>query len=816
MAKRWKKLLVWSMVFSLCAGTVYMPVNAEEEVINNPDGTVTIVMTTTTPSVDPETNEVQLVIDIDKETTGTNNNGQEVYGEDHYDQTTVKSQDGTLISDTVEEDGYLMTVNADGSSETVGYEGGSNTVTEERTIQLEADVSLTDTDDPQTEQKENETVQTGAAAGTILDQTGDIPTSSEDGEYDYTTVRVEKPGSVTITTESVEFTKTDSSDKEEDNLKYVHSGTDPEAPDKDKDGNVIEGKEGNDLATDNNPSYLPDYPDENEKVDVTEGYDYQYLGFGNHSMFFAAKLYKSPGYEGETPVYTDENGVSYYRRRKESETLDTIQNPGNSANVEGFYLNGELVEGYNKHVGAVWANITQYVLIDAETNELITTYCADLDTSAEFGYSYNMTNVKDSSYYTKEQAEMIIEVSKNGYWGTVDDPNTKEKEYGSLEAVKEMMRNALDQDNKRIFTDDEVDALTDGAAMTATQYAIWHFSNQMSDVSFNNVYYLKDPEGDGIVRFGSVGDVPEHKQAAADVAMKLYNYLVNLKPQPAKDKTTANTIINEDNFIEKVSLNVLKKAEEHVNNQDDDKDNDAYVTDISFKLVVEPARDEDGNLINGDSMLIKIYSGNDTEPIAVGRIAGTLQDGEVMLEGDGNGNYTFKGIVLTEGNKNFHITLDGIQNLEQGVYLYTSEVREGDPFPTSQTMVGVASGAHTIDIAMDINFAFSVEDEVIAIERQWRTEWTEENPVNPYNEYDPEPYSVTPGPNPEPEVLVEIPDGGVPLVELFDEEIPLANVPMTGDSSVNNLFMIMLSACGILAVITAERKAKHTKNETLS
>ena len=59
---------------------------------------------------------------------------------------------------------------------------------------------------------------------------------------------------------------------------------------------------------------------------------------------------------------------------------------------------------------------------------------------------------------------------------------------------------------------------------------------------------------------------------------------------------------------------------------------------------------------------------------------------------DENGNYTFSNIVMTEGEQNFNITLEGIQNLEQGVYLYTSEVRGTTPrqrkLPGSESLPG--------------------------------------------------------------------------------------------------------------------------------
>lgn len=65
-----------------------------------------------------------------------------------------------------------------------------------------------------------------------------------------------------------------------------------------------------------------------------------------------------------------------------------------------------------------WGAIQQFILVDAETGELITTYCADRST-----------------------------VAQNGYWGT-------ETGVGSLDSMREMMRNAQDAEGNAVFTEE--------------------------------------------------------------------------------------------------------------------------------------------------------------------------------------------------------------------------------------------------------------------------------------------------------------------------------------------------------------------------
>ncbi|MBR3866836.1 MAG: hypothetical protein IKM54_03460, partial [Butyricicoccus sp.] len=326
-----------------------------------------------------------------------------------------------------------------------------------------------------------------------------------------------------------------------------------------------------------------------------------------------------------------------------------------------------------------------------------------------------------------------------------------------------------------------------------------------SGMEFVNAIHTKDSNANneiatnwaGQLTRGDADALTEEEQKSVDLLYKLYNYMINMDPTAVENPTTQDTIINADNFLKDMSVTVVEKAQDHENNKDNDDTNDAYVTDLTFALVVTPSTE------NGDDLIVKVLDAAG-KPIAEGRIAGEAQEGDKMLYADENGNYTFSGITMVEGDQNFNITLEGVQNLQEGVYLYTSEVRTDDAGEeiSSQTMVGLAKGKRDVNVEMNIRFELNVEDEVVAKERYWRTERVARDDI-PEEEIPDE--EVPLDEIPEEDVpLDEIPEEDVPLAELPDEEIPLADVPKTGDASALWHVMSLLSGAGLL--LTAKKR----------
>ena len=312
----------------------------------------------------------------------------------------------------------------------------------------------------------------------------------------------------------------------------------------------------------------------------------------------------------------------------------------------------------------------------------------------------------------------------------------------------------------------------------------------MSGVEFLNALKTNDPDANGelktswasgLLKSGELGEVD---RKTVDLLYKIYGFMITMEPTAIEKPTTNDTIINADNFLENMSVTVIEKAKDHENNKDDDRDNDAYVTNLTFALVVEPSTE------NGDDLVVKVI-GADGTPIAAGRIAGTLTEQDIVdgvkeLSPDENGNYSFTGITMIEGEQNFNLTLEGIQNLKEGVYLYSSEVRseDGDEV-SSQTLVGKAGGKHAVSVEMNITFELDVKETVVARERVWRTETTHEDPPPPAE------YRL---------------GFGVGQLEVIEEEVPLAAPPQTGDMSILWFAMIALSGCGLCILNLLEKR----------
>ena len=637
--------------------------------------------------------------------------------------------------------------------------------------------------------------------------TGDIRESEEDPEFDETTTSTVTPGSVTVETDKV--VTSDEINSEETVMDHVRNEVTPDS----SNDLVYAG----DAAADEFQS--GDAVGEDMIPNVTEGYEYTYVGSSNTSKFFPSivftekmtddqkvKHYGEAAYIGTSSrsyyigclpqevrdriAYDDNgnyvedengfildvdgnrilkeeittkgpNGETYYLHR-----FDSVNH--NNFKAEGWYEDGEWekpLNGSNKYY-AVWSHAMQYLLVDRDGN-VTTTYSADFCTNTRGGYGYNLENLEDAEHFGDAEAQQLRTIANAGYWGTASGD-------GSLENMRQMLKDAG-------FTDEELASLTDGAAQTATQMAIWSCTNKEIGIEFINSFYSN----------WGLGNVPTGKEDEVKVMFKAYEYLMALTPEETESKTT-DTIINSENFLKDMSVTVIEKADGHSNNSDNDKTNDAYVTDVSFALVVEPSEG------NKDDLKITLVTADGKE--YVGRVAGTKQDGEVDLDRDDQGNYWFRGIVLTEGGQNITLNLEGVQNLKEGVYLYTSEVRGTST--SSKSMVGLVNGgARGVDVSVDISFSLNVEDEVVAKERVWRGKNdSPANPTTPANPADPaenETRTWTANRN------NRLANDGI---EITEEPVPLAAPVITGDDTGLWVAFFLAVAFGMVAINLFDKK----------
>ncbi len=483
----------------------------------------------------------------------------------------------------------------------------------------------------------------------------------------------------------------------------------------------------------------------------------------------------------------------------------------------------------------------QFALGDFSEEEmkLISAYCADLETSSRKGYWYTVQNVEDADYYDEESAKHIRTIASNAYWGVIDDPETEEAELGSLVAVKAMMAEAKDADGNPVFTEAQINGLTEGEALTASQMAIWKYGNpyqkegetiyiDADTVDYNRYQgktdwtyssqHIKDNIRERIIaeKQLDVENMTEEELEALNKMVSdqysteraaimgrinaLANYLMNLTQ--TDDQSESTQIINEKNYIEDMSMTVGSMVKENA----DGNGNNSYNVDFTFSLVVTPGEKDD--------LIIKVINSNG-EVVGSGRVAGdgSQDDGfnDVYYDEE-TGSYTLTGLELIEGSDTkFNLKLEGAQYLERGVYIYTSEVRDDIP---SQTFVGIAEGYKSVDTAMEIDLSFNVEEGTVTTIHEWHSEG---DPVyriidgdEEFEEFEEEEIPLTPVPyNVEPNPPAEKLDVPSDTETILDEDVPLAAVPGLGDESNSWLMIAVFAAIGFVALNLSEKKREE-------
>jgi len=477
--------------------------------------------------------------------------------------------------------------------------------------------------------------------------------------------------------------------------------------------------------------------------------------------------------------------------------------------------------------------------------DVVTGFCADVDTGSKLGFWYKVENLEDAEYYKKNGAEDHIRaIAMNGYWGTTGTDDKGAPVTGSLDALKAVLKDAKengDEETKAMLADLDVDALTEGEALTATQMSFWLYGNPYdadSGIAFEaNTLDVGSPwwEYSTSELKNTYGMTSEDIAAAKDRINAVYDYLTSLELTAEESGTTE--IINEEKFVESMELTVKDKVEDHANNADENAENDAYYVDLSFALVVELSEE------NKDDLIVKILD-NEGNVVRFARLAGAAAENEAeevgycTLKKEG-ATYTFEDLELVEGSgMTFDLKLEGAQYLEQGVYLYTSEVRdydadkdgvieENEKDRVSQTFVGVGEGYRSVDVSAEIDLTFSVDEAVVIEERQWAEEgdpWTEiidtgdddiilgdddDDDKKTTGDDDDDDKKTTGDDDDDTE---DIQDEDTPLEDIYEEEIPLADVPRTGDMSGLWLALSALSGSGLL-VMTQLRKKREEEEE---
>ncbi|MBQ6833740.1 MAG: Cys-Gln thioester bond-forming surface protein [Lachnospiraceae bacterium] len=468
-----------------------------------------------------------------------------------------------------------------------------------------------------------------------------------------------------------------------------------------------------------------------------------------------------------------------------------------------------------------------------ENKDIYTAYCVDMDTTSKIGYWYNIENLEDADYYKNEKAENHIRaIVMNGYWGTSEGK-------GSLEEMKTMIKDAIRADADALggLTEKDIDSMTEGEALTATQMAIWTYGSPYDEVNMEAIggdgwYYVN---GNRYWDWGHWSDYAgmENQKDLNDALNrinKVVKYMITLSETEKEAGTTE--VITEDKMVKVDSLSMVveDKANGYEVNTDDNDDNDVYNVSLNFALVVEPNKDKDDLVVKVVRLVTDDQGKTITEEVAKARLAGdsTNDDGSfsTVVYDETTGSYTLSGLELAENAKcEFNLKLEGVQYLEQGVYIYSSEVKNDVP---SQTFVGIAEGYKSVDVGMKVDLCFNVKEGTVTETRKWEKKSSWENKDDGGNDNggnngggnDGGGSTTTTTTIPDPVVplaaadTIEISDNDVPLsdgtvLSIEDAPIPLAVLPMTGDVSVIWMLLSLISGLGLAGVSLADWKKRR-------
>lgn len=430
---------------------------------------------------------------------------------------------------------------------------------------------------------------------------------------------------------------------------------------------------------------------------------------------------------------------------------------------------------------------------------MIPAYCVDVNTGTVRGSWYDLMNLEDVGYYSTERtaengyisdADRIKAIAANGYWGTKEGK-------GSLEYMKAFFQKRLDAaiaaGETLPYTQKDIDGLTHGCALSITQHSLWRFGNSLDGAYMDAYTYA-------------------YKNISERNA-RIERFIEYFTTMPIDtSEFDESEIFTQEKYVDSMNVTIGDRVAGHANNLDDDQDNDAYNVDFNFTLVVTPGE--------GDDLVVSIVN-SDGIIIAKARLAGDGTNDDESFTGnlvnDGNGNYRFTGLTLIENcNQKFSLNLEGVQYLEEGVYLFKSA--NGEEY--SQTYVTIAEGAKAVDLAVAIDFNFDVKEGTVTETRTWVKTGNEEfgNDGNTEEDYDTleDEEETKNGVKTEYEEELKIEksvlsstsslDG---YIEIEEQEVPLANAPKTGSNTFMLFVISLLSGLGLAVTSFMNRKKEN-------
>ena len=744
MAKKIRR--IFAMCLALCLFVTVLPVNAlaADTTETTVEGGITTTVETTTTTTTDESGKTTVTVIVDTTKTGTDETGAEV----DYKETSTAT-----TTTEVKEDGTTVITD---SSSVVGSE-----VKEWDEIPEGLEVPEMDTD-----------VTVELIPGEKTEGSASDEVTFTEGNTEYTVTVDKQVSAETSKIETEVITKEydlEALAPEDYEGKDYHNGVTYKGADEKL--YFKEYPEG--LITGMTPDYFG--VDESYKKlegDDTEGYDFQWTGYGDATN--AVRAYAME--------------VVY---KKDPETGMAMKDEDGNFIIESMTPAGGNGMGSTPAIFA----LTKYN--EDGTKSYFYGYCIDSDTEAVPGSWYQVSNLEDSDYYpTEDASDQLRAVVTNGYWG-------QEEGMGSLAQMKENLLAYYDEDSTVTILDKNGNPLTikfydlianmdEADALAVTQAAIWSNSNGtlatqdgQDGTIITGIYSVNKRKPSTMV---CDRDYDYNRDAILQAA---YEWLMSLEGVESD-----TVIINDQNFVEDMELVVGDKVEE----PDETGENDVYEAAVNFTLAFIPTANDD--LL----MQLKYVDADGTERVITRRLAGTVQEGETAISPNEDGSYTIEGLKLSENQEfTFDLHLDGIQHLEQGVYIYKSYV--SDEHPESQTMVGISEGKQEVSVKASMTVSFSVDEENrVVAERSWNEEGdptTEEIPPEEEEELPPPVEEELPPP---PVFEVNVEDD---TIEIPEEPVPLADAPKTGSDAIIWIALAIFAALGMAATRFTNKKRQH-------
>ena len=289
-----------------------------------------------------------------------------------------------------------------------------------------------------------------------------------------------------------------------------------------------------------------------------------------------------------------------------------------------------------------------FTMMNDATGNVIPTYCLDVLTTAVGGTWYRRQNLEDSDY-SSSVAGRIRAIVLNGFY---IDPN----DYSSDEAHQQ----AVDANVARLASASNVENLTLGEAISATQLAIWQAAHG-AVLDFDP--FAKDPAcklGSAVAyaalcnreladweqgKYSGEFLVPDIDALNARI-QTVYNYLLSLSPVAATSRTVAPSSFTD--------LNDPVITE---------KEDGTYNVSVTTTVSVDMA--------SGDTLTLKAVLGDLSQTAA-------LSNGTQIV------TLTFENVPADLADQEVMLSISGYQTAS-GIFLFDAVGGRG----TSQTMVGM-------------------------------------------------------------------------------------------------------------------------------